>query len=214
MQQQPLPAYLLLPVDHCFDHTLISEQLRSYRSVRDKISSMLGRGEIIKIRRGLYVRSRQYGGTVESVEIANLIYGPSYISLEYALSRYGLIPERVESITSVTPKRLKKFITPLGSFSYEHIPLKAYPIGIDLEKRGGTGILIASREKALCDQIAQAANIRSAGELENYIFENLRIDWGSIADLSVDLLGGIGQAYALQRVNLFVRWYSKNAGRI
>jgi hypothetical protein len=95
----------------------------------------------------MVVRSPKYGGTVEPMEIANPLYGPSYISLEYALSYYGLIPERVESITSVTTKRSKKFITPLGSFSYEHIPLKAYPIGI---VGGYRKILSSKANRAVC----------------------------------------------------------------
>jgi len=213
MQQENTPAYLSLPADHCFDHTLLSARLQSYESVRDKISLMLKRGEIIKARRGLYVRSLKYGGTVGPMEIANLIYGPSYISLEYALSQYGLIPERVETITNVTPKRSKKFSTPLGSFSYEHIPIEAYPLGITLEKRAGIGILIASKEKALCDRIALASNIRTMGEIEEYIFENLRIDKESITDLSKELLKNIGHAYHLERIALFVRWYAKNIGK-
>jgi hypothetical protein len=213
MQHETAPAYLSLPTDRCFDHMLLSERLQSYRSVRDKISLMLRRGEIIKVRRGLYVRSREYGGTIDPVEIANLIYGPSYISLEYALSHYGLIPERVESITSVTPKRSRKFITPLICFSYEHIPLKAYPIGINLENRGGIGMFIASREKAICDRIAQVPNIRTLGEMEEFIFGDLRIDKTSITDLSNELLENIAHAYHLKQIGLFVRWYIKNTGK-
>jgi predicted transcriptional regulator of viral defense system len=213
MQQETTPTYLSLPIDHCFDHTLLSDRLQSYRSVRDKISLMLSRGEIIKVRRGLYMRSPKYGGAVEPKGIANLVYGPSYISLEYALSYYNLIPERVEVLTCVTPKRSKKFFTQVGSFSYEHIPLKAYPAGIDLGKSGGIGILMASKEKALCDRIALASNIRTIGEIEKYILENLRIDEQNITELSIELLRNIEQTYNLKRVTLFVRWYIKNFGK-
>jgi predicted transcriptional regulator of viral defense system len=213
MQQETTPAYLSLPADHCFDHTLLSDRLQAYRSVGDKISLMLRRGEIIQVRRGLYVRSPKYGGTVEPMEIANLLYGPSYISLEYALSYYDLIPERVESITSVTPKRSKKFLTPLASFTYEHISQKAYPTGINLEKKDGIGVLIASKEKAMCDRIALASNIRTMREIEEYIFENLRIDKENISNLSKELLENIGRAYHLKRIALFVRWYRKNFGK-
>jgi hypothetical protein len=168
---------------------------------------MLKHGEIIQLRRGLYALSRQYGGKVESSEVANLIYGPSYISLEYALSYYGLIPERVEAVTSVTSKRSKRFVNPMGTFSYEHIPVGAYPVGIDLVKNGETGIFFASKEKALCDQVALASNIRTLTEIGEYIIENLRIDTDSIADFAIDLLDEISQAYGLHRIGLFVKWY-------
>jgi predicted transcriptional regulator of viral defense system len=170
---------------------------------------MLKRGEIVRIRRGLYARSRLYGGTVEPMEIANLVYGPSYISLEYALSYYGMIPERVEVITSVTPKRSKIFSTPLGKLTYEHVPVKPFAAGIALEERNGINILIATREKALCDRIARAVNIRTIGEIEAYIFEDLRIDEGTISNLSTNLLDAITAVYGLQRISLFALWYRK-----
>jgi hypothetical protein len=213
MQASLQPPYLSLPTDQCFDHAFLSYKLRSYRSVRDKISLMLRHGEIIKLRRGLYALSRQYGGKVEPNEAANLIYGPSYISLEYALSYYGLIPERVEVVTSITSKRSKRFANPLGTFTYEHIPVKAYPVGIDLVKNGETGMFFASKEKALCDRIALASNIRTLTEIGQYIIENLRIDSDSIADFSLELLDEIERAYDLHRIGLFVKWYRSHFKR-
>ena len=213
MQQQPVSAYLLLPTGHCFDHALLAGHLKKYHSVRDKISLMLERGEIIRLRRGLYIRSRLYGGTVEPLEVANLVYGPSYVSLEYALSYYGMIPERVEAITSVTPKRTKTFATPVGTFSYEHIPIDAYAAGISLDNRSGTGILIATREKALCDRVALAANIRTIGEIEAYILKNLRIDEGALSGMSAGRIAAMGQVYHMQRTTLFAQWFHKKYGK-
>jgi predicted transcriptional regulator of viral defense system len=146
------------------------------------------------------------------MEIDNLIYGPSYFSMEYALSHYGLIPERVESVTSITAKQKKQFITPVGTFTYEHIPEKAYPVGIILEKINGVNVLIASKEKALCDQLATASNIRTAGEVAAYIIENLRIDLDNLSDLSKDLFDEIERAYALHRIGLLVKWVGKKIG--
>ncbi len=51
------------------------------------LSSMLRNGEIVSVRKGLYIRSYEFGGTVEPVEMANVVYGLSYVSLEYTLSR-------------------------------------------------------------------------------------------------------------------------------
>jgi len=209
MQQNTPSAYVALPATFCFNHALLAEQLKSYRSVRDKVSLMLQRGEIIRIRRGLYARSRLYGGTVEPMEVANLVYGPSYISLEYALSYYGMIPERVESVTSVTTKRTKMFATPLGNFSYDHIPGTAFAAGISLEARNGINVLIATREKALCDRIALTANIRTVEEMETYLLGNLRIEEDAFTGLSAELLDAIASAYGLQRIRLFSRWYHK-----
>lgn len=210
MQQNTQSSPLTLPADHCFNHALLTERLQSFKSVRDKISLMLKRGEIVRIRRGLYARSRLYGGTVEPIAVANHIYGPSYISLEYALSYYGMIPEQVEVVTSVTPKRSRTFSTPLGNFSYEHLQLKAYSAGITINDINGTGVMIATREKALCDRIALAANIRTMAEIESYLFEDLRIDENNLTGMSMELLDDIATAYGMQRIQVFTRWYNNH----
>ena len=83
------------------------------------------------MKKGLYIFGEEYRRKPYSREIlANLIYGPSYISLDYALQHYGLIPERVEAITSVARGRSRKFSTPIGLFTYRMIPLNAFRIGM------------------------------------------------------------------------------------
>jgi len=67
----------------------------------------------------------------------------------------------VETVTSVTGKRTRLFSTPVGAFSYAHIPPRAYPVGIDLDIGGPAGVLMATMEKALCDQLALAAHLRT-----------------------------------------------------
>lgn len=207
------PGYLILPANHCFDHAFLLDALKSYRSARDKISLMLKRREIIRVRKGLYIRSELFGGSVEPVEIANAIYGPSYISLEYALSRFGMIPERIETITSVTPKRSKVFTTPVATFSYAHIASRAYSVGLEIEKQGPVGVLMATREKALCDKLAQAAHVRTTHDVMAFLTEDQRIEQKDISGLSLSLLDEIERAYAMQRITLFVRWFRKNFGK-
>ena len=56
-----------------------------------------------------------------------MIYGPSYVSKEYALAHHGLIPEGVTLVTSITPKRFKHFKTPVGEFVYDYQPNPAEP---------------------------------------------------------------------------------------
>src|ERR1700679_3766360 len=115
-----------------FDHSLLTSALSSYLAVDQKINQLLKSGAIIRVKKGLYVfgpESRQIPICKES--LANLIYGPSCISMEYALSHHGLIPERVETITSVTPKRDKEFNTPIGRFTYRYLGSANYPHGIE-----------------------------------------------------------------------------------
>ncbi len=79
---------------------------------------MIRSGEIIRVRRGLYVPGN--GNSYSMKTLANRIYGPSYISFEYALSYHNLIPERLTTITSASlaKNRRKEFRTPVGTFVY------------------------------------------------------------------------------------------------
>lgn len=96
--------------------------------------------------------------------------------MEYALSYYGLIPERVETITSVTPKRDKEFDTPLGQFTYRYLAPEKYPHGIEqIWLDANHPILIASPEKALCDYIV-LNKIEYNSNIQEFFESDLRID--------------------------------------
>ena len=101
----------------------------------------------IKIRNGLYALRSD---PPHELEIANRIYSPSYISMEYALAYYRFIPETVYTVTSVTPKITREFTVQGKSYEYSRIKRKAYT-GYHLVKEGQTNILMAVSEKALVD---------------------------------------------------------------
>lgn len=206
------PAYTQLPSSHCFDHQALLHVLRGYRAPGDKVSLMLQRGEIVRVRKGLYVRAPDYGGTTEPVELAGAIYGPSYVSLEYVLSRHGLIPEGVVAVTCVTTKRTRTFHSPVGTYIYEHIPARAFGPGVLLETDGAVGVMMATPEKALCDRLARTPGIRTGRELEEHLLENMRVDDAELPQLSLELLREIEEAYHMQRISLFVRWFVKTFG--
>lgn len=110
-----------------FDYQTLMDCLRGYARPRDKVSALLKKGSIIRIKKGLYIFGDLYRRRPYSREIlANLIYGPSYISLDFALQHYGLIPECVEAVNSVTTGRSFRFVTPVGLFTYHKIPLAAF----------------------------------------------------------------------------------------
>ena len=110
-----------------FDYQVLSDALSDYRKPRDRITKLLESEVIIRIKKGLYCFSEDFRKEPVSREyLANLIYGPSYVSLDYALSYYGLIPERVNIVTSVTTKRSCDFHTPLGVFSYRMLGESRY----------------------------------------------------------------------------------------
>ena len=83
---------------------MILEELRSYANPKAKLSRMANQGECFRITRGLYETNKNTPGYL----LAGSIYGPSYISIEYALAYYNLIPEAVYTITCATFEKKKK----------------------------------------------------------------------------------------------------------
>ena len=104
-------------------------------------------GFILQIKRGLYVFP---DALPPDIYIANKLYSPSYLSLEFALSYHGVIPETVYEITSVTTKTTRRFETLGKVFSYRKIKKTAYT-GYGVEKQKGISFYIADAEKAFVD---------------------------------------------------------------
>ena len=189
-----------------FDYQTLLDAVQGYARPRMKISGMLARGDIVRVKKGLYILGEPLRRRPFCRELlANLIYGPSYISLEYALHYYGLIPERVETITSVTSGRSRTFATPVGAFSYRMIPLEAFRTGMDrVELTDGRSFLMATPEKALADRIVadRGAGISTRKELLEYLLTTLRIDPAGLSTLAPERMTEIARHYRSRRVRL------------
>jgi hypothetical protein len=192
---------------HPFDYQYLSHRLRQYRSPRTKIGLMLKKGEIVRIKKGLYILPEEYGGKLDNILLSNLIYGPSYVSFEYALSYWGLIPEKIEVVTAVTNKRKKRFQTPIGVFSYRFLNNRIFPVGRVLIKDDAGSSIIASKEKSLCDKLATVKEIKNEEDAVEYLNTDLRVDWEEIKDLDVVELKSIMAHYRSKPVSVFVGWY-------
>lgn len=173
------------------DYSYVIDCLKEHSTPRAKVTRMLKARELIRVKKGLYVFGESYRRRMYSLEIlANKVYGPSYISLEYALSFYGMIPEYVSEVTSVTSKRKRAYVTPVGRFSYTPLPLALYAIGYTLALiSDDREALIASPEKALADLLyVRKIKISTEAELEQLLFEDLRLDSSQILDLDIKML--------------------------
>lgn len=180
-----------------FDYESLMQTLKHYKKPRDAITRFLRDGSIIRVKKGLYVFGENYRrGVICKESLANLIYGPSYISLEYALSYYGLIPERVEQITSMTPLRSKTFQTPVGIFDYVHLLPRKMAVGVTVvEADSHHQFLIATPEKALADRISFYKNLTSTQDVRSLVCGGLRIEEEMLAKLRIPLLKEIEQIY-------------------
>ena len=168
-------------------------ELNEYASPKSKLSRMVERGECFPITRGLY----ETDPNVPAHLLAGSIYGPSYISFEYALAYYGLIPEAVYTVTCATfeKKKKKKYETSFGTFTYRDVPSEAFPLGIRLIQEGDYFYRIAEPEKALCDQLYTISPVPNIKKLMQLLTEDLRIEEAELKKLDADKVCEYSEAY-------------------
>ena len=145
----------------------------------EKVRSLEQKEYVIRLKRGLYVVNPEVSRVPLSLElIANQLYAPSYVSMSSALRYYGLTPETVFTMQSMTVKHSRNFDTPVGHFEYTGINREAFPIGVTIINKQTYTFLMASPEKALCDLIANSpkVNLRYLKDVERYIEEDIRLD--------------------------------------
>lgn len=171
-------------------HQLLVSLLKSFKQPNDKIHKLMRDGFIVPVKKGLYMAGeRLNAGAPEPFLLANHILGPSYVSLETALAHHALIPERVYEIASMTTKAARKFETPVGHFTYTHLPVPYYSFGI---QRGMLSTdqyaLIATPEKALCDKVIAASGLlfRSKKSAAEFLIENMRMEEGKLKSLDLE----------------------------
>lgn len=136
-------------------------------------------GDIIRLKRGLYVCSEEVTGKTLSLElIANRLLFPSYVSKSTALRYHGLIPEAVYVTQSMTTKEPREYETPVGRFVFTRMKKDTFNIGIRNIEENGYSFLMASPEKALCDLIADTPSLflRYRKEVLAYLEEDIRFD--------------------------------------
>lgn len=163
--------------------------LKAYSRPYDKIMDLVNQGLLFQLRKGLYITSPLVSSMApEPFLIANHLYGPSYISLEAAMFYWGLIPEHVYEITSVTTKPSKKYQAQDTTYSFTHLPAAFYPVGIQsLSLTEKQTVLIASPEKSLIDIIVTTSgvNLRSKKQAMSFLVEDLRIDKDRLRELNL-----------------------------
>jgi hypothetical protein len=169
-----------------------------------KVKRFMAQGKLLHIRKGLYCLTEKVGYLIKPhpFELAQYIYGPSYISLESALSYHNLIPERVYTVTSITGKRSKNFETPLGMFSYLHLPIENLYLEVERIKENGHIFFIAKPWKAICDYVScYKKNWNSMKPL----LDSLRIDPDSLPVLRYEEYQLLIEYYHHSRMDRFLK---------
>lgn len=196
--EEPLTRQVILPL------------LRKYKRPNDKINELVKKGELTTLKKGLYIPGPNINvRKPEPFLVANHLWGPSYVSLETALSYWSFIPERVYEISSVTIKATKTYKTDIGRFSYLHTVLPYYSFGIrSIQLTPRQVILIASPEKALCDKLIMTSGVflRSIKQTQEFLIDDLRLDENKLQELNLkEMLTWLGDAPKKNSLKMLIK---------
>ena len=191
-----------------YDMQRLKVKYHDYSNIEQKLSLEANKGSFVRIKRGLYSDDL----LIDAPVIANICYGPSYISFEYVLSRSGLIPEYVSLFTSAVfgKKNSKFYKAGKCAFEYRSVPCEVFPEGISTETTfSGLKYKIACREKALCDLLYNKYPVRTIKDLKMMLFDDLRIDENVLKQLDLNYLLKIGPLYHSNTIKTFCRYIIK-----
>lgn len=187
----------------------LQTKFQDYTDIKGKIRREVQAGRLIPVARGLYETDQ----TISGKYLAGRIYGPSYLSFDFALYVYSLIPEAVyKTYTSATfdKRKVKKYQNLFGVFTYRDIPTEVYPLGVLIVEENGYSYQIATPEKALCDKLYTISPVSNLTELKELLFDDLRIDEDEFEKLDQNTLETLAPLYHSTNLNLLAKLIRRN----
>ena len=185
----------------------IKNTLQKYSNKNTKISRDAKSGKLIKLKNGLYENNPNTKGYL----LAGSIYGPSYLSFDFALAYHGLTPQKNIIYTSATcnQKKKKLYENNFGTYSYRDVPENVFSLGINKVKEEEYEFQIATPEKALCDKLYTLNPIKNMKELTNVLLDDLEIDMDELISFNIEDVKKIADLYHSTNVELFYRYMKK-----
>lgn len=187
--------------------SMLKEKYKDYANPLDKIKRDSDNGLLIRINRGIY----ETNPNINPCFLASFILSPSYLSFDYALSYYGLIPEKVFAITSASLglRKNKTFINKFARFEYSDIPVEAFSEGLTYIEDGDYIVKIATKEKAICDSLSKWRVVNSIKELKELLFIDKRIDKDEFNSCDFKLLLRLAGLYKKTNLNYLTKLIRK-----
>lgn len=177
---------------------------KDYTDIKGRIRRDIQAGILTQVARGVYESNANTDGKY----LAGVIYGPSYLSFDYALSHYSLIPETVyNTYTSATfnKGKAKMYKNPFGFYAYRDVPDAVYNLGVNIVEENGYSYQIATAEKALCDKLYTLKPVKNKSELRILLFNDLRIDKDIFDKLNKDDIMQLAPLYKSTNLKLLMK---------
>ena len=187
--------------------SILRKRYANYSNPLDKIKRDVDSGVLIRLNRGLY----ETDNSVNPYLLASFILSPSYLSFDFALSYYGLIPEKVISITSASLnlRKNKTFINKFGRYEYSDIPVEAFSEGLTYLEEGDYIVKIATKEKAICDSLCKWRVTNSVKDLKQLLFIDKRIDIDEFSSCDFKLMKRLASLYKKTNLKQLIKLIRK-----
>lgn len=189
----------------------LKEKYSNYSNYLTKINREVKNNNLFPLVKGFY----ETDPNVDGIKLAQFIYGPSYISFDFALSFYGLIPEAVYNYTCATYNKNKSKIykNKFGTYLYRDIPKSVFELGIIINTDEYYSYQIATKEKALCDKLYSISPVKSLKELKELLFNDLRIYEEEFEKLNKQDIFILAPLYHSTNLNLLVKLLKKGLNK-
>lgn len=187
--------------------SMLREKYSDYANPLDKIKRDADNGLLFRLNRGLY----ETDGGATPCFLASSILSPSYLSFDWALSYYGLIPEKVFSITSASlnVRKNKTFINKFGRYEYSDIPASVFSEGLTYLENGDYVVKIATKEKAICDSLSKWRVVNSVKSLKELLFIDKRIDEEEFSTCDFKLMIRLASLYKKTNLDMLIKLIRK-----
>lgn len=186
---------------------MLRTKYNDYANPLDKIRRDADSGLLIRLTRGLY----ETDSGVNPSFLASSILSPSYLSFDWALSYYGLIPEKVFSITSASLniRKNKTFINKFGRYEYSDIPASVFSEGLTYLENGQYIVKVATKEKAICDSLSKWRVVNSVKSLKGLLFVDKRIDEEEFSTCDFKLMIRLASLYRKTNLDMLIKLIRK-----
>lgn len=186
-------------------HAYLMDYYKNLSDPKGRIRRDVKNNKLIPIVRGLYETNPNTTGAT----LCQFIYGPSYLSFDYALHHHGLIPEAVyKTYTCATynKRKTKVYENYYGTYIYRDVPKAVYSLGVMLVMIDNYSLQLATAEKALCDKLYIVPPVRSIKELKEILFDDLRINREGLDKLNKEDILEIAPLYHSSNLDLLVKF--------
>ena len=191
--------------------SILKNQYSNYSNPLDKIKRDASSGVLFRLTRGVY----ETDGNTNPCLLASSILSPSYLSFNWALSYYGLIPEKVVAITSASlnVRKNKTFINKFGRYEYSDISSNVFSEGLTYLESGDYIVKIATKEKAICDSLSKWIVVRNTKDLKELLFVDKRIDEDEFSICDFRLMARLAALYNKTNLDLLINLIRKEYNR-